>query len=337
MTEPYTLIGSSMSPYSVKVRSYLTYKGIPFIWEERSVLNGKKFAELARVPLVPLLLRPDGSAIQDSTLIIEDELEPKYPEPTLYPPEPAARFLSQLLEEFADEWCNKLMFFQRWRGERDRKSAAGRLAKAMFGVTWWGALAQPVTSRLVMRRMASRVAFVGGSEENVPLLQQSWGQLVEDLEAHLSGRQYLFGGKPSLADFGLYGQLVQAYSDPTAGDYLRAHGSQLRNWLERMEAPVAMGEFEALDSLFPTLAPVLEHTVARHFLPWSEANSRAWEAGEEQVTVRLEDHTYQQQSFKYHGVSLAALREKFAAVATDGQTTSALRKVDCLRFFAGQA
>lgn len=333
MTEPYTLIGSEMSPYSVKVRAYCRYKELPFDWEERSFLNRKKFAEHAKVPLVPLLIRPDGSAIQDSTLIIEQELEPKYPQPDVRPPEPAAQFLSSLLEEFADEWGNKLMFYQRWRDPKDQQSAAARLAKLMFGVTWWGKLAQPVAARMIQKRMVPRVSFVGASEANVALLQRSWQQLVADLEAHIASRQYLFGGRPTLADFSLYGQLVQAYSDPTAGDYLRANASQLLGWLERMASPRVKGDFEPLDALYPTLAPVLENTVAKHFLPWADANARAFKAGEKTVSLQLDGYSYSQQVFKYHAVSLAALRDKFQAVSEDEQTVATLRKLDCLQFF----
>jgi glutathione S-transferase len=333
MTETYTLIGSQMSPYSVKVQSYLNYKGIAYTWEERSVLNGKKFKQLAAVPLIPLLLCADERAVQDSTLIIEAELEPAFPEPSIYPGEPAARFLCQLLEEFADEWLNKLMFAQRWHQASDQKSAGNRLAKLMFGVTWWGKLLQPVLGTVVQRRMVPRLSFVGASEANMPLLQQSWQQLVADLEAHLASRQYLFGGRPSLADFGLYGQLVQAFSDPTAGDYIRGHGRQLQAWIERMQAPTQLGDFEPLDALFPTLAPVLENTVGRHFLPWSEANAVAWAADNKLFTVTLDGVSYQQKAFKYHTVSRAALLHKFQQVKSDEQTIAALRKVDCLRFF----
>ena len=36
MAEGYRIIGAEMSPYSVKVRSYFRYKGIPFQWIPRN-------------------------------------------------------------------------------------------------------------------------------------------------------------------------------------------------------------------------------------------------------------------------------------------------------------
>ena len=39
MTDGYRIIGAEMSPYSVKVRSYFRYKGIPFQWIPRNAAS----------------------------------------------------------------------------------------------------------------------------------------------------------------------------------------------------------------------------------------------------------------------------------------------------------
>ena len=88
-----------------------------------------------------------------------------------------------------------------------------------------------------------------------------------------------------------------------------------------------------LDALFPTLAPLLENTVARHFLPWSRANAAAWRAGDKQVELQLDGTFYSQRCFKYHAVSLAALQHKFEVAKSADQTRAALRKVKCLQYF----
>ncbi|MBI3798992.1 MAG: glutathione S-transferase family protein, partial [Deltaproteobacteria bacterium] len=36
MADPYRIFGAELSPYSVKVRSYCRYKGIPHRWIIRS-------------------------------------------------------------------------------------------------------------------------------------------------------------------------------------------------------------------------------------------------------------------------------------------------------------
>ncbi len=333
MEQSYLLVGSKMSPYSIKVQSYMDFKSVPYTWEERTLANSGRFKQAGVRPLLPLLLCPGGTTKQDSTLIIEDELEPLFPSPAILPAQPAAAFLCALLEEFADEWVNKLMFFQRWNTPRDRKSASHRLARCLLGGAWWNPLVAPLSAAVVTRRMVSRMEYVGASESNITLLQNSWEMLVEDLEAHLASRLYLFGGRPSLADFGLYGQLYTAFTDPTAGDYIRSNALELQGWIERMRKPRVSGEFELLDALFPTLAPLLENTVARHFLPWSRANAAAWRAGDKQVELQLDGTFYSQRCFKYHAVSLAALQHKFEVAKSADQTRAALRKVKCLQYF----
>ena len=65
------IYGSELSPYSVKVRSYFRYKGLPHEWLLRSPANQAEFQKYAKLPLVPLVVTPDGEGIQDSTPIIE--------------------------------------------------------------------------------------------------------------------------------------------------------------------------------------------------------------------------------------------------------------------------
>ena len=67
MAEGYRTIGAEMSPYSVKVRSYFRYKGIPFQWIPRNPASQAEFEKYAKMPIIPLVVTPDGTGIQDST------------------------------------------------------------------------------------------------------------------------------------------------------------------------------------------------------------------------------------------------------------------------------
>src|SRR6266853_1153597 len=84
----------------------------------------------AKMPIIPLVVTPEGSGIQDSTPII-DKIEKLYPEPSIHPDDPIANFISALVEEFGDEWGNKWMFHYRWAREVDQISSAGRIARIM--------------------------------------------------------------------------------------------------------------------------------------------------------------------------------------------------------------
>src|SRR4051812_14170236 len=113
MADRYRIIGAEMSPYSVKVRSYFRYKGIPHQWVLRNAESHAEYEKLAKVPIIPLVITPEGVGIQDSTPII-DKVDKLHPEPSIQPDDAVARFVSVLIEEFGDEWANKWMFHYRW-------------------------------------------------------------------------------------------------------------------------------------------------------------------------------------------------------------------------------
>ena len=94
----YRLFGSTGSPYSVKVRSYMRYKGIPHVWLVRNSAELQaEHAQHAKLPLVPLVVKADGSeAFQDSTPIIE-MFEAERPTPTIHPASVSLRFVSELV------------------------------------------------------------------------------------------------------------------------------------------------------------------------------------------------------------------------------------------------
>ena len=112
MSELYKIIGAEMSPFSVKVRSYFRFKGIAHQWIVRTPAIQEEYKALFKIPVIPLLVSPDGAGMQDSTPILE-RIESQIAEPTVQPDDPALAFLSSLLEEFGDEWGNKWMFHLR--------------------------------------------------------------------------------------------------------------------------------------------------------------------------------------------------------------------------------
>jgi len=165
VAEGYRIIGAEMSPYSVKVRAYFRYKAIPHQWVLRNAASQAEYEKYARMPIIPLLVTPEGTAIQDSTPII-DAMEKLHPEPSIHPDDPVARFMSALIEEFGDEWGNKWMFHYRWAREVDQRCSAGRIAR-MRGPKASEAEHAAFADQ-VRARMDDRVWFVGSNEPNAP-------------------------------------------------------------------------------------------------------------------------------------------------------------------------
>ena len=326
MPAAYRIFGNELSPYSVKVRSYFRYKQLPHEWIIRSSANEEEFRRHAKLPLVPLVVTPDGSALQDSTPIIE-HFERLYPEPSIHPADPALAFLSALIEEYGDEWGNKPMFHYRWTYEADQRSAAERLARSMMPE------ADPAAAgEMIKGRMVPRLSFVGSCAETREQIEGSYTRQLTILDAHLSTRTYLFGNRPAFADFGLFAQLYECATDPTPGAIMRETAPHVARWIQEMLGPRAEGEFEPWDSLEATLMPLLQHEVAAVFFPWSAANARALAAGEKTFTLAIDGKPFTQETQKYHAKSLAALRARYAVVADKSSLDPILERTGCARW-----
>src|SRR5260370_3842550 len=203
-----------MSPYSVKVRSYFRYKAIPHQWVLRNAASQAEYEKYAKVPIIPLVVTPEGVGIQDSIPIIE-RMEKLYPEPSIDPDDPTARFISALLEEFGDEWGNKWMFHYRWARDVDQISAAGRIARmrgSKAGEQECAAFAGQVRARMV-----DRVWFVGSNAVTAPQIEAGFFAILGLLENPLGPRPYFFGAPPPPPDFCLCGPIYQIWADPTRG------------------------------------------------------------------------------------------------------------------------
>ena len=331
MSKPYRIFGAEVSPYSVKVRSYFRYKQLPHEWIVRDVNTMVEYQKYAKLPIIPAVATPDDEALQDSTPIIET-VEERTPEPSIHPQDGALRFLSHLIEEFGDEWGNKWMFHYRWAREIDQRSAAERIVASMMP-------GSPAEERAKMadgirERMVSRGWVVGSNEATAPMIEASFRNGAEVLDKHLESRPYLFGGRPSFGDFSLWGQIYNAWTDPTPGEILRSQCPNVCTWVERMLDPKWEGEFETWAALAPTLKPFLAQEVAM-FLHWSDANARAIESGAEELSVELPLGKWTQSvggPQKYHAKTLRELRRKYGEVAGDSNLREVLEETGCLQW-----
>ncbi|MDG2335979.1 MAG: glutathione S-transferase family protein [Myxococcota bacterium] len=313
MAELDRIYGAELSPYSVKVRSYYRYKGLPHRWIMRNSDTMAEYQKYARVPIIPLVVTGDDRAMQDSTPIIE-ALEAANPEPSIHPTDPVAAFVSALIEEFGDEWGNKWMFHLRWAREVDQVASSRRIASSMLAKA--NEEQVEAMAEQIRERMLGRVWFVGSSEQTGPQIEASFREGLAELDAHLATRPYLFGARPAFGDFGLWGQVYEAWTDPTGAALVETVPNVL-DWVHRMTWPRAEGEFEAWSSLEETLMPFLQNQIGKRFLPWTLANERAVAEGSEEFSVELGGQTWTQKPQKYHAKSLASLREKYAAAQSD--------------------
>jgi glutathione S-transferase len=332
MADGYRIIGAEMSPYSVKVRSYFRYKAIPHQWILRNAASQAEYEQHARMPIIPLVVTPEGTGIQDSTPIIE-RIEKLHPEPSIHPDDPVARFISALIEEFGDEWGNKWMFHYRWARDVDQISSAGRIARMRgpdASEDKHAAFAGQVRARMV-----DRVWFVGSNEVTAPQIEAGFLDMLGMLDHHLAGRPYLFGGRPAFGDFGLWGQIYEMWTDPTAGALIGGGAPHVLDWVHRMLWPRAEGTFETWSTLAPTLMPILTEHVGAQFMRWTCANEKALTDAREEFSVTLGDKVWTQKPQKYHARSLGMLRAKYADIADKAALDPVLEAAGCLAGLRG--
>jgi glutathione S-transferase len=327
MADGYRIFGAEMSPYSVKVRAYFRYKGIPHQWILRNAESQAEYEKHARMPIIPLVVTPEGTGSQDSTPII-DQLETLYPDPSIHPVDTVARFISALVEEFGDEWGNKWMFHYRWAREVDQIASAGRIARMRAPTA-----SEEQHEALLMqvrKRMVERVWFVGSNELTASQIETGFRDMLGLLDSHLESRPYLFGSRPAFGDFGLWGQLHELWTDPTAGALVEGGAPRVLDWIHRMLWPRVEGPFESWTTLQPTLMPILTRQVGAQFMPWTLANEKALADGADEFSVQLGDKVWIQKPQKYHARSLAMLRARYAEVASKAALDPVLDEAGCL-------
>lgn len=327
----YKIFGMEVSPYSIKVRSYFRYKQIPHEWVIRSMDKMEEFLKYAKLPLVPTVVMPNNKGLQDSTPIIET-LELDFANPSIVPEDETLAFLSCLLEEYADEWVNKSMFHYRWAYPENIDSCALRIAKEQMGASAKPEQIEGIT-KMLKERMTGRLHVVGSSELTAPIIEASFLNLLTLLEKHFAqGRLYLFGAKPALADFALYAQLYEHYTDPVSKKIMDERAPLTRDWCLRMLDPKAHGEFESFNALSSTLKPIFDEEVLALFLPWAKANALAAQQGKEDFSVNLCGKIFSQKIAKYSAKSYEALLQKYKDIKNKATLHDFLLESHCANY-----
>ena len=232
MTEGrYRLIGSTASPYAIKLRALLRYRRIPFDWVIMTKAL-RKATEHLRPNLIPVLQYPDGTYRGETTTLAYD-LESRHKERSVIPDDKAVAFVCDLLEDLADEWAVKPLFLYRWWDPEDQ-AYVSRWAGEEWSVSE-AATGSAEEIEQFRQRQISRMVILGATAENKPLLEESYLRMLAAFEPHVGMTSYLFGSRPSLADFAWFGQLSEMATDPTPMRIMRAKAPFTDHWVRRLD------------------------------------------------------------------------------------------------------
>ena len=329
----YAIHGGLGSPYSMKMRAILRYRRLPHVWKQAD--SGENIFQHVKAPVIPVIRFPDGSWHNDSTPMIF-ELERRHEERSIVPVDPAQAFLAYLLEDFADEWGTKAMFHYRWFRERDQKQMSEWLAFDRLKGKGRDTILK--AAKAFRDRQVGRMPIVGCTPENAPIIEESARRIMALFEAHVTEEMFLFGSRPSLADFGWLGQLSQLAVDPTPQDMMRADYPFTLRWLANLDDASGLeGEWRDPDAPHPAAVVGLLKLVGEIYFPFLLANAEAVSNGAETFSAKLLGQTYTQGAFKYQVKCLAELRGAFATLDLDlkKKLAALLDEAGCLKPLGG--
>ncbi len=316
---PLTLLGAPGSPYTRKMVALLRYRRIPY-----RLLVGRHGDARAlpkpKVELLPTFYLPDANgtleAVVDSTPLIR-RFDNAFSERRATPADPVTNFIDYLLEDYADEWLTKAMFHYRWYYAADIERAGDILPR-------WTAVTAPEeqmqkSKRFIQRRQIERLYVVGSNDTTAPVIEASYRRFLAHFTGLLEQQPFTMGGRPSAADFGLYGQLTQlAQFDPTPMALTLAEAPRVYAWVDIIDdlsgLEVNDADWLPRDAIKARLGDLLGE-VGRVYAPFLIANATAMARGDSEVRLTIDGAPWVQQPFPYQARCLQWLRERYDALS----------------------
>lgn len=269
MDKPYLHYAWHLSYFSGKSRAYLDYKGIPYVEKPIDIytftVRAKRRTQAA---VMPVVVTPTGEWLQDTSVII-DELEQRFPVVPIVPATPVQRIAAYLIELWADEWWLPVAMYTRWLHPENYPLFEHDAGTQLLPRLPW--FLQKRAGAYAANQMRGHLPALGLTPEQAPTMDRWTRDMLDKLEAHFAVQPFLFGTRPSLADFGLIGPMYGHLSrDPWSKRELVEPRRALKQWVERMThlKPVT-DSFAADDRIADTLTPVFR-AIFNEMLPMLE-------------------------------------------------------------------
>ena len=304
--ERYQLYGGGGSPYSQKMRAILHYRRLPFDWIQMTPAI-RATIQHDGPPVIPILRLPEDQSLHVDSTPLALMLEERHSDRSIIPDDPAMAFISHLIEDMGDEWVTKMMFHYRWHLQIDQLYSSRQIISDNTPGLRGDDLHKAAAA--IRQRQVGRMPVVGCTPQNQPIIESSFHELLAILDTFASRDEYLFGTRPSLADFGLFGQLKTLASDHTPMMIMRNTVPSVYDWVRRLEDSSGIeGEWHGFADMRDAVSELLKFS-ARYYLPFLEANAQAHAAGRETMSVTLAGRAFEQPTFKYQVRCYERLRQ----------------------------
>ena len=310
--------GSKISYFTGKLEAYLRFKGFEYE-HQPTMLHADRLRVAAGTVQMPIVEFPDGRFASDSTPIIA-YLEAKRPEPSVYPADPALRFVALFIEDYADEWLWRPAMHYRWSYAHDREFASSFLADEQMPDA-----PVPREARRELIQQRQRGGFVTGdgvTDATWDHVEAGYHAVLEHVGRIVGDRPFLLGEMPTIADFGLMGPMLRHFSqDPTPARIMREDHADVFAWVMRVWAATPRNTTERLiEKIDDDLHPLLREAVETH-LAQQRQNAEAFASGADRYAQTIQGCRYEDLPVsRYRVWCLEQLRGEFAALDDDARS-----------------
>lgn len=279
--------GLTRSYFTRKVTGYLDYADLPWRLEPCPPNLHPKATEAGWTGGIPVVTDPSGELLWDSTSVIEYLDTGTAAHRRVLPDDPTLRFLTYLLDDFSDEWFYRPAVGSRWNYDGNTVAAGWQIAEELSTVIGLpGGLVRPN----VVATMSANCPKLGVVDGSIDVwMNEVVAPWFDALEGHL-GDGYLFGDRPSLADFAVYGANAAHFvGDPVCRDLVDQHSPAAVAHTHRLTMPQRQTFGTWAEGVTDSLIAVIAQ-MGRHYLPWVAAatveGAASIELGGREISIR---------------------------------------------------
>ncbi len=220
---------TSLSPPCAKIHMALAYKGVPYrTLNLFSPAKVKRYNPRGRVPV----LLHDGDTLVDSSDILA-ELERRFPDPPLFPADPAVAAEAKLIEDWADEVLYFYLVYLRWVDDEGfRRMKASVLHRLPLPIRW-------IAPGVARKAASKRLHFQGTGLKSGEVVRREFGECLDALAGRLdAGAPFLAGEALTHGDLAVAAVLDQCGLDLLMPETAAEIGKRpaLVAWLARVHA-----------------------------------------------------------------------------------------------------
>jgi glutathione S-transferase len=217
----YVVYGWQRSYFTHKLMAALHLYGANWEFRPKTKDNEHEIRVRAGTHQIPVLHTPENWMIADTTPLLH-MLDARFPERSMFPVGPLG-ILTQIVEEFFDEWVARTTVHWRWNYRENHAllsldGAHGDAEIAAALVVWGGKVCRATGVSSTIQQQAA---------------EDEYHRIMQAADAQLKRTRYLLGDRPTAVDcIVLAGLRAHFLFDPAPNRALRARYPDVVQWVE---------------------------------------------------------------------------------------------------------